>query len=51
MKARLTTYDRNTRPLIEYYATKGKYMEINGRQEIDLVTKELEEKLAGVRDV
>ena len=51
MKARLTTYDRNTRPLIEYYATKGKYMEINGRQEIDLVTKELEEKLAGVVDV
>lgn len=51
MKSRLTTYDRNTRPLIEYYATKGKYMEINGRQEIDAVTKELEEKLAGVVDV
>lgn len=52
MKARLMTYEKNTRPLIDYYKAAGKYVEVDGRQEIGLVTAEILKKLsAGVRDV
>ncbi|MDU2065009.1 MAG: adenylate kinase [Sporomusaceae bacterium] len=34
---RLAVYDAQTQPLISYYANKGLYSEIDGRQEIDKV--------------
>ena len=41
MKNRLSVYEDSTRPLIEYYKKAGIYTEVDGRQAIQLVTKEL----------
>ena len=41
MKSRLSVYEAQTRPLIEYYQKSGVYTEIDGRQEIDRVKADL----------
>lgn len=41
MKNRLAVYEESTRPLIEYYRKAGIYKEVDGRQSIDKVTKDL----------
>ncbi|TAK36311.1 MAG: adenylate kinase [Chloroflexota bacterium] len=38
---RLVVYFDQTAPLIEYYQTKGKLVEVDGEQEIEAVTREL----------
>jgi adenylate kinase len=42
IRTRLSVYDRNTKPLIDYYRTKGLYREIDGRQEISEVWKNIQ---------
>ena len=41
MTNRLSVYEESTRPLIEYYKKAGIYKEVDGRQSIDKVTKDL----------
>ena len=41
MSKRLATYERSTRPLIDYYKKRGAYLEIDGRKPIQEVTAEL----------
>ena len=41
MSNRLSVYEKSTRPLIEYYQKRGKYIEIDGRQPIASVTAEI----------
>ena len=41
MKVRLETYEKSTRPLIEYYKRQGLYEEVDGRREIGEVTADL----------
>ena len=41
MKNRLSVYEASTKPLIDYYQKAGIYTEVDGRQAIDKVTKEL----------
>ena len=41
MSNRLSVYEKSTRPLIEYYQKRGKYVEIDGRQPIAAVTAEI----------
>ena len=45
MKNRLSVYEASTKPLIDYYQKVGIYTEVDGRQAIDKVTKELIETL------
>lgn len=45
MKNRLSVYEASTKPLIDYYQKAGIYTEVDGRQAIDKVTKELIETL------
>lgn len=47
MKNRLSTYEKMTRPLIEYYKSRGKYTEVDGRKPIAEVTAELMNILRG----
>jgi adenylate kinase len=47
MKNRLSVYEAQTKPLIEYYEKAGIYTEVDGRQAIDKVTKDLVEVLKG----
>lgn len=42
-KNRLTVYNKQTAPLIEYYKEKGIYKEVNGEQGIDEIAAELQE--------
>lgn len=42
---RLNVYMKSTAPLIDYYKKQGKYLEVDGNQEISLVTAELLKKL------
>lgn len=52
MAARLETYEKNTRPLVEYYKARGKYFEVDGNRGIGEVTAEILKKLsAGGSDV
>ena len=37
MKSRLSVYEAQTKPLIEYYQKAGLYTEVDGRQAIDKV--------------
>ena len=37
MKNRLSVYDAQTKPLIDYYTKAGLYVEVDGRQEIGKV--------------
>ena len=41
MISRLSVYEENTKPLIDYYKNAGLYREIDGSQAIDKVTAEL----------
>ncbi|MBQ9614937.1 MAG: adenylate kinase [Selenomonadaceae bacterium] len=41
MENRLSVYEASTRPLIEYYEKAGIYTEVDGRQPINQVTREL----------
>ena len=45
MKNRLSVYEASTRPLVEYYEKAGVYTEVDGRQPIDKVTKDLVDTL------
>lgn len=45
MTNRLSVYEASTKPLIDYYQKAGIYTEVDGRQAIDKVTKELIEAL------
>ena len=47
MKNRLGVYEASTKPLIDYYQKAGVYTEVDGRQAIDKVTKDLIEVLRG----
>jgi adenylate kinase len=47
VKKRLTVYQSQTQPLIEYYRGKGLYTEIDGRQPIDKVFEDIEIGLRG----
>lgn len=42
IRTRLEVYDRNTKPLIDYYRTKGLYREIDGRKEISEVWQDIQ---------
>jgi adenylate kinase len=42
IRTRLAVYDRNTKPLIDYYRTKGLYREIDGRKEISEVWRDIQ---------
>lgn len=46
VRARLTTYERQTAPLVDYYRNQGKLALINGQQEVDRVTADLEDAIA-----
>lgn len=41
MSKRLSTYEKSTRPLIDYYKQRNLYLEIDGRKPIQEVTAEL----------
>lgn len=41
VKYRVHVYLNQTMPLVEYYRTKGKLIEINGAQDVEQVTKDL----------
>ena len=45
MTNRLSVYEASTKPLIDYYQKAGIYTEVDGRQAIDKVTKDLVETL------
>ena len=45
MSNRLSVYEASTKPLIDYYQKAGIYTEVDGRQAIDKVTKDLVETL------
>ena len=47
MSKRLSVYESSTKPLIEYYKSKGIYAEVDGRQPIAAVTSDLEKVLEG----
>ncbi len=47
MKNRLSVYEAQTKPLIDYYQKAGLYTEIDGRQPIEKVTKDLVNVLKG----
>ena len=46
VRARLETYERQTAPLIGYYEARGKVTRVNGEQEVDCVTTDLERIIA-----
>jgi adenylate kinase len=45
VKKRLDVYQSQTKPLIEYYAERGLYTEINGEQHIDKVFQDIVQSL------
>ncbi len=45
MKNRLSVYDEQTKPLIEYYQKAGLYTEVDGRQAIDKVFEDIVKSL------
>lgn len=47
VKKRLTVYQSQTQPLIEYYRGKGLYAEIDGQQPIKKVLEDIESSLRG----
>ena len=46
MSNRLSVYEANTKPLIDYYKKQGKYIEIDGRQAIASVTAAISRALS-----
>jgi adenylate kinase len=49
VKERFAAYERQTKPLSEYYRTHGVLKSIDGAQSVDAVTKALNEILAGAK--
>jgi adenylate kinase len=49
VRQRLTVYHNETKPLIDFYRTKGKLHVINGEQPIDEVNRQINEILEGKR--
>ncbi len=47
VKVRLDTYNKQTRPLIDYYTMKGSIININGDQPMEDVFKDIEKALEG----
>lgn len=47
MVKRLTVYNAQTKPLIEYYQDKGLYTEVDGRQSVDKVLADVVASLRG----
>lgn len=47
MKSRLSVYDGQTKPLIEYYKNAGLYKEVDGRQSMDKVYSDVVAVLRG----
>ena len=47
VKVRLETYNRQTKPLIDYYTMKGTIININGDQPMEDVFKDIEKSLEG----
>ena len=47
VKVRLDTYEKQTRPLIDYYTMKGQITNINGDQSMEDVFKDIEKSLEG----
>ena len=47
VKVRLETYNRQTKPLIDYYTMKGTIININGDQPMENVFKDIEKSLEG----
>ena len=47
VKIRLDTYNKQTRPLIDYYTMKGSIININGDQPMEDVFKDIEKSLEG----
>ena len=47
VKIRLDTYNKQTRPLIDYYTMKGTIININGDQPMEDVFKDIEKSLEG----
>ena len=45
VKVRLATYEKQTRPLIDYYATKGSLKNVDGNQSMEDVFKAIEDVL------
>jgi adenylate kinase len=45
VKSRLGVYNRQTAPLVSYYATRGKLKQVDGMAEIDEVSRQIEEAL------
>jgi adenylate kinase len=45
VKSRLGVYNRQTAPLVAYYATRGKLRKVDGMAEIDEVSRQIEEAL------
>jgi adenylate kinase len=45
VKSRLGVYNRQTAPLVSYYAKRGKLKQIDGMAEIDEVSRQIEEAL------
>ena len=41
VRVRLTTYERQTAPLTEYYDAQGKLTRINGQREVGQVTEDI----------
>ena len=47
VKVRLDTYNKQTKPLIDYYTMKGTIININGDQPMEDVFKDIEKSLEG----
>ena len=45
VKVRLATYEKQTRPLIDYYAMKGSLKNVDGNQSMEDVFKAIEDVL------
>jgi adenylate kinase len=41
IEERLATYDRQTKPVAEYYAQKGRLVSVNGDQPVEKVTEQI----------
>ena len=45
MKNRLSVYEAQTKPLVDYYKKAGLYVEVDGRQAIDKVFADVVQRL------
>jgi adenylate kinase len=45
---RLAAYNRDTEPLLPYYRTQGKLVEVDGMAGIDAVTQAIDAVIAGI---